>query len=309
MKENSRSRQRERDIQDSSPKVSVIIPTFNRASILSRAVKSVLAQTYRNFELILVDDASSDDTEQVIRDFVDERITYYRHDHNGGASAARNTGLNNIRGEYVAFLDDDDEWLPSKLAEQVRVLETAPPEVGMIYCWMDYFDTEGRLIAEVHPTLRGYVFEQILDRQRLAGCPTLLVRASVVKEIGGFDERLRRGNDGDFIRRVCLKYQVDVVPKVLVRVHEGHGAQISERTRRSTLADFTACQVRLEKFSEQFQERPKARATVLRRMAWDQAKLGQRGAAWSTMARALRLDPVNGKSVVDLIRLIRVRPE
>ena len=213
------------------PLVSVVIPTRNRASLLSRAIASVQRQTYRDLEIIVVDDASDNEISELVASFDDPRIRSFRHELNRGASAARNTGIEHALGEYIAFLDDDDEWLPTKLAKQVRLIQEAPPEVGLVYCWMDHFDPQGRLVYKTHPTLRGYVFGQVLDRPRLGGCPTLLVRRRVFDSVGGFDEDLPRGNDGDFLRRTCLKYSVDLVPEVLVRVN------VSQQRERITRFD------------------------------------------------------------------------
>ena len=92
----------------------------------------------------------------------------------------------------------------------------------MVYCWMDYFDLQERLVSEHHPTHRGYVFPLVLDQQRIGGCPTLLIRRQVVEQVGGFDEGLFRGNDGDFILRICHDYEVDLVPEMLVKVYINH---------------------------------------------------------------------------------------
>src|SRR5688500_9781977 len=109
-----------------NPIVSVVIPTYNRAHLIRRAIDSVVAQTFADWELIVVDDASKDDAEGVVRSYGDSRMRYVRHDVNKGASAARNTGLYAAHGEFVAFLDSDDEWLPEKLASQVELFRANP---------------------------------------------------------------------------------------------------------------------------------------------------------------------------------------
>ena len=121
-----------------NPKVSVVVTTYNRAALLPRAIRSVLAQTYEDYELIIVDDCSTDDTPDVIRTFVDSRIRVVRHAENTGQSAAINTGIRLARGEYIAFLDDDDEWVESKLLRQVRALDESDPRVGLVYTWFDH---------------------------------------------------------------------------------------------------------------------------------------------------------------------------
>src|ERR1017187_7936626 len=111
-----------------NPTVSVVIPTYNRARILPRAVKSVVSQTLEDWELLVVDDGSADDTEQVVAAFGDSRIHYIRHERNRGQSAAQNTGIRASRGTYVAFLDSDDEWLPEKLAKVVDCFQASAPD-------------------------------------------------------------------------------------------------------------------------------------------------------------------------------------
>ena len=113
-----------------NPKVSVVITTYNRAALLPRAIRSVLAQTYEDYELIIVDDCSTDDTPEVVQRFADSRIRAVRHSDNRGQSAAVNTGIRLARGEYIAFLDDDDEWVDRKLSRQVRTLDASDPRVG-----------------------------------------------------------------------------------------------------------------------------------------------------------------------------------
>ena len=110
------------------PSVSVIIPTHNRGEMLRRAIDSVLSQTYKDFELIIVSDGSADETDKVIVSYTDPRIRFLKHDKSRGASAARNTGIRASIGQYIAFLDDDDEWTLDKLEVQVPVIEKSAPE-------------------------------------------------------------------------------------------------------------------------------------------------------------------------------------
>src|SRR5581483_7703419 len=105
------------------PKVSVVVSTHNRAELLHAAIASVLSQSFQDFEILVVDDHSQDHTAQVVQRFRDGRIKYLRHETRRGGAAARNTGIQNSSGEYIAFLDDDDEWLPEKLETQVALFE------------------------------------------------------------------------------------------------------------------------------------------------------------------------------------------
>lgn len=118
---------------ENKPTVSIIIPTYNRRQSIGRFIKSVLNQTYRDFELIIVDDGSTDNTRELVAGFNNERIRYVRHEENKGEAAARNTGIKAARGEYIASHDSDDEWLHEKLAKQIRAFENCSPEIGVVY--------------------------------------------------------------------------------------------------------------------------------------------------------------------------------
>ncbi len=113
--------------------VSVIIPTYNRAKTLPRAIKSALSQSYKNIEVIIVDDGSTDNTEEIVKNYQDSRIVFLKHITNEGCAAALNTGISNVKGEYVAFLDSDDEWLPTKIEKQMVKFKYVDENVGVIY--------------------------------------------------------------------------------------------------------------------------------------------------------------------------------
>ena len=280
----------------SKPLVSVIIPTYNRAALVKRAIQSVLDQTYDNFEVIVVDDASTDSTVTVIANIKDQRLKYIRHEVNCHASAARNTGIASVKGELIAFLDDDDEWFPSKLEKQVPVLVNASPEVGLVYCWMDHFDSGGRVVGETHPMHIGWVFDKMLDRPRLGGCPTIIVRREVFDVVGVFDVDLRRGNDGDFIRRVARKYAVDVVPEVLVRVNVGHGFdRITKGDEQGIRNAIKSHQVKLTKFADELDSYPKQTANILSAIGHHHAQLGEWITAAGYFLRAVRRAPLSGE--------------
>jgi|GEM_PF-797358 len=250
------------NLERSAPVVSVIIPTHNRAEMLRRAISSVLAQTWQDFEVIVISDGSSDNTEAVIRSFNDSIIRLLKHEKSKGASAARNTGLRTARGKYIAFLDDDDEWTANKLAVQVPVIEKSSPEIGLVYAWMEYFE-DSKSIRILAPKLRGNVFVEMLDKQAIGGCQTIIIKREVINTIGYFDEELPRGNDGDFIRRIAKYYSVDYVPKVLARVHVGHEDRISVDSRKNLKDAIFALGKRLKDFEEDFSKYPNQKANVL----------------------------------------------
>ena len=276
-----------------TPLVSVIIPTFNRVKLVPRAIKSILGQSYANFECIVVDDASTDDTKKVVNSIKDERIIYLRHQENRHASAARNTGIKIARGEFIAFLDDDDEWLPEKLEKQVTLILQLPLKVGMVYCWMNYYENE-KLINEHHPTIKGSVFPMVLDEQRLGGCPTLLIRKEVLAKIGEFDESIRRGNDGDLVRRICNKYEVDYVPEVLVKVNVGHGySSIGSDSKESIKNAIDGQKVKLIKFGSELESLPKQKSSIYSYIGYHYYQLGQQSDSKKYFLRAFKTYPLN----------------
>lgn len=274
-----------------APTVSVIIPTYNRADLIERAVRSVLDQTFTDLECLVVDDGSTDETVSVVRSIDDDRVTVIEHGENGGAAAARNAGIDASSGEYLAFLDDDDVWRPEKLAKQIDLLESAPDSVGLVYCWMDYYDDDS-LVTAYRPELRGDIFLDVLDKQRIGNSSTLVAPAHVVTDVGGFDESILRGDDGDFIRRVALDYDVEYVSETLVDAYIDHGhrriTSQDEKGARNAIHDQKA---KLQKFSTQFDEHPEKRAVVHADMGHRYAQLGDFAKATKSFSQALRCSP------------------
>ena len=182
-----------------APGVSVIVPTYNRAELLPEAVRSILGQTYEGFELIVVDDGSTDATGDVVAGFSDPRIRYIRRARQGGISAAMNAGIAEARAELIARLDSDDVWLPEFLAEQTAALADAP-EAGFVYARATPMNAAGEVIpGDVvgrPPPLLEDSYASIL----LSDCTcniTIVARRDALEEAGPFDESLRVHEDWD----------------------------------------------------------------------------------------------------------------
>lgn len=201
------------------PKVSVIIPTYNRAKLVDRAIKSVLLQTFKDFELFIIDDASTDNTQQIVEQFRDERIKIIRHQKNKGGSAARNTGINTAKGEYIAFLDDDDEWISTKLEKQIRFFERCKRNVGLIYNWAEIIDEEKDSFVKLQCKVRGNFLREILNRSFLPS-PTVMVKKLCFRSIGLFDENFTSCQDREMWTRIATQYQVEVLPECLAITHK-----------------------------------------------------------------------------------------
>src|SRR5262245_40242735 len=205
------------------PEVSVIIPTHNRACFLRDAITSVLNQTFQEFEIIVVDDASCENTSEVVASFHDKRIRLIRHATNKGGSAARNTGILASTCNFIAFLDDDDEWLPDKLAKQMNIFCSSLAEVGCVYtgCVMVNRDN-GRVIDQRIPTKRGNLSKDLLRSNCVGGTSSVLLKKTCLQKVGLFDEMLPRSQDYDLWIRIANEFLFEYVPEPLFKyyVHE-----------------------------------------------------------------------------------------
>jgi glycosyltransferase involved in cell wall biosynthesis len=219
------------------PKVSVIIPTFNRALLIMRAIKSVLDQTYQDFEVIVVDDGSSDETQKVLRSLKDERIRYFRHEKNLGASAARNTGIRAAKGSYIAFQDSDDIWLPEKLEAQMKVFEGAEPKLGLVYTgtWLIYGDRKTYIPFSYGVQKEGNVHRELLKSNFVCN-PSVVVRKECFEKVGMFDEALHRLQDWEFFIRLSRYYDFKYVNKPLVVAYNDTPGNISSNRARERVA-------------------------------------------------------------------------
>ena len=271
----------------------MIIPTRNRATLLPRAVCSVLAQTCADFELIIVDDHSTDETPAVIGAFRDRRIRSLRHERNIGQSGAYNSGIACARGEFVAFLDDDDEWLPHKLAAQVAVLDAAPSRVGLVYGWRDVMsETSNRAIRTVRETMRGDLFEPMLALDLPVPPSSWLLRKSVAESVGGFDEGRSAENDLDFMVRVCEQgWHMECVPHVVLLQYKHDRGQMTDQTTGYFALRSDHVRAHLARFARELSERPAVRAKVHLRLAHYELKAGNRRKGLESVASALRLHP------------------
>lgn len=210
------------------PLVSIFTITRNRSDLLPRAMRSILNQTYENIEYIIIDSASTDGTEAVVKSFKDNRIRYVKLEQNESFGHCINMAFQLSTGKYVTELDDDDEYCIDKIEKQVLLFETLPIDYGMVYCWMTYYDNITKEELYVHKAeLRGNVISEAIEKPVVSGTPTLLVRKSIFEGIGGYKEADEIGieSDWEFCCRICNSYKVDFVPESLVKVYVNHGHQ------------------------------------------------------------------------------------
>lgn len=215
------------------PMVTVIIPTYNRAGYIGKAIQSVLDQTWQNFEIIVVDDGSEDDTERVVRQFNDSRIKYMRSDQNYGACHARNIGIGEAMSEYTAFLDSDACWNSNKLEKQISKMAVCDQDVALVYCRVQMVgkDHEVQRIWPPYHTdqdaaFRGNMFRLLLMRNMI-DTSTMLIRTSCLREVGGFEETLTAIEDWELALRISEKWKIEFVEDILVDVYTTSDNRIS----------------------------------------------------------------------------------
>ena len=210
----------------SPPIVSVVVPTYNRAEWLDSTLRSVLKQTFIDFELIVVDDGSTDDTENVVQSF--PRVQYVRLQENRGVSGARNTGLSRAIGRYICFLDSDDLWCERKLEVQVGWMES---NADYPVCYTD--EIWIRRGVRVNPMNKHRKYSGDIFRHCLPLCivspSSAMLRASLFDEVGAFDESLPACEDYDLWLRIAVKYPFHFIEEPLIIKQGGHSDQLSRK--------------------------------------------------------------------------------
>lgn len=218
------------DVMNTNPQIDVIIPTYNREKMIERAVRSVLEQSYDNINVIVVDDCSTDHTEQIVEKIGDARIKFYKLPQNGGAGHARNEGVKLASAELIAFHDSDDVWRPEKLERQMDYWGKHP-EFSMVYCPYLSHRSDGSLSQMPYPgmpgELEGDIFYSLLVRNSI-GAPTILLKKECFLECGGFDDSLRCLEDWEFALRFAHKYLIGYVDEVLMDVYRTADSVSSE---------------------------------------------------------------------------------
>jgi glycosyltransferase involved in cell wall biosynthesis len=277
------------------PSVTVVIPAFNRVGTIRAAVESVLSQSYADLELLVVDDGSSDGTMDQLAEIDDPRLRLLSNPHNMGVSAARNTGIRNARGVWVAFQDSDDEWMPRKLEKQMARIASLGPDCVGAYCGMTIVGSPSTLRSEAsseryYPdeTLglrEGNILSALL-RTSLISTQTLVARRDILTQIGGFDEALPALVDWDCVLRLARIGPFAFVDEPLVRQYFSENSITHSRKKRAFARERI-----VEKNMDLLEQVPEILADHYRSIAGESRRLGDLSGAQSAIRSALQVRP------------------
>lgn len=238
--------------------ISVVIPTHNRAELLPRAINSVLNQTYEDIEIIIVSDGSTDNTSAIVSSYKqkDSRIKYIELMPGSGSNVARNTGIKASSGEYIAFLDDDDEWMPNKIEKQAQILDN-DEQVGLVYTGVRIVYVNEHVEYNSLSRKEGDLRKEILFDNCIGTTSTVIFRKCLIEKSGYFDEKLKALQDYDLWIRICQLCNVAVVPEELINYYNYTGTmQISSSTNKYIEA-FATINSKYQRYFEMLSEEEK----------------------------------------------------
>ena len=296
------------------PVVSVVIPAYNRVATICAAVESVLSQSYGDFEILVVDDGSSDGTMSALADMTDPRLRFLANPCNMGVSAARNAGIRNARGTWVAFQDSDDEWMPRKLEKQMARIASLGPDCVGAYCGMTIVGSPSILPSEAsseryYPdeTLgmrEGNILSALL-RTSLISTQTLVARRDMLTQIGGFDEALPALVDWDCVLRLARIGPFAFVDESLMRQYFSENSITRSREKRAFARERI-----VEKNMDLFRQEPEILAKQYRSLAGEKRRLGNLSGARSAMRKALSARPLDFRlwAIFSYLSVVALKP-
>lgn len=299
--------------KDSSPKISVVIPTFNQANYLAEALESVFHQTYRDFEVIVVDDGSTDGTQALLSRYNSKIRCFIQP--NGGRAGARNTGLKEAKGDYIAFLDSDDIWKEDRLERSLQALEKVPA-AGLIHGEVEAIDFEGSLLREKTDKIKKVYqiqrkkptdYHLVLERYAIFSS-TVLFRKSCLETVGLYDSRFGLYEDYDWYLRFALNYPIHLMegpPVAQYRIHEGN---VSSQYDPETIAQIyiAILEKQLTLINQRYTgcEYRRVRSRILSKLAEFHAANHEKQEVRNRLMEALRLDPTAFLDLHSLKRLL-----
>jgi glycosyltransferase involved in cell wall biosynthesis len=260
--------------------------------MLRRAIESVLAQTFKDFELLVLDNSSTDDTEKVTRSFEDARIRYIKHP-KMGISGARNLALRESEGEYLAFLDDDDEWLPNKLEDEYAVFaKDTEKKIGLVYgAYVHINQKTGKVFETIYPKRRGNVYEYAVTHEdTLTGSASNpMLRKEAVIAVGGYDEAVPTGEDYEMFLRLAKQYEFDYIEQPVLKIYVHGGYRLSYQVEPYIQTELIV----YKKHFDLIRKYPRVQAHYLEVIAGRYLRIGKPKEARQYLRQALEVRPMS----------------
>lgn len=280
------------------PKISAIITTFNRSNMLRAAIESVLAQTFTDFELLILDNSSEDDTEAVVNSYKDTRIRYLRHKPMS-ISPARNIGVKEAAGEYIAFLDDDDEWLPEKLVKELDIFIASSGQVALVYGGFIEIDVDGKELGRHSPVLSGKVLEDLLSQRDdfTGSASNPMLKKSVVRELGGYDLSVVTGEDAELYLRLSDKYEVAYTSDMVLKIRGHAGPRLGDKLEDAASLDLKV----MESFKVVFDKNRKLKSMYLQKIGGKFVRVGKGAEGRKYLIKAFMADPFNSNAYLQYV--------
>lgn len=271
------------------PLISIIIPTYNRAHLIGRSIKSVISQTYQNLDIIVVDDGSIDNTEEVVNSFQDSRIHYIKHENNRGVSAARNTGIKLAKGQYVAFQDSDDEWLPEKLEKQLALFtQNNSPNLGLVVCGYSVIRETGT--KRTYKRINPLSYKELLSHFTGYGEATqrFILKRDITSSELYFDENLPAWEEWDLLFRISRTCHIGVANEPLVKYYRHSGPHVDIPSNR-----IRARKMLIRKYSSELGSCSKGLSYAQWQLALDYFQTGNIERVRLHLRKAIKANPWN----------------
>lgn len=288
-----------------SPTVTAILRTYNRVDLVGRAIGSVLSQTFQDFELIIMDDCSSDDTCKIAQEYVkrDNRIQYIRQHRKQGHIKLLNIATSMARGKYIAYLDDDDVWRTRKLELQVNRFESGAKRMGLVTGGIQYWNLDrGEKLHTWIPSMRGNIYWKTLGGSgRIFGPPSVvMIKRQVFDDVGSFREDMPRGAGQHLFRRIAKKYEIDFVEKIVLDYFYQQKSLTSINSYDDIKKHIKSRLIKIESTRNDLEKVPGLYAGELRKLGESYCQADQYSCAWKTFRKAVKIN--GGSALFFMIR-------
>jgi glycosyltransferase involved in cell wall biosynthesis len=280
------------------PSVSVILTSFNRKLFLENAVKSVLAQSFKNYELIILDNSSTDGTAEYLASLNDKRVKVHIHEPID-ISVQRNLGLSMAKSEFIAFLDDDDVWHRQKIEMQYHEM-LANTDVALVYSGYRFYSDDNNVWGEHYPTLLSNHFERLLETKDpfCGSASNPMMRKSAIKSVGGYDENVKTGEDWEMYIRLSLEFRFESIQSILVDVRQHRGIRLGDRVDAALATDIIVLDKHFYNMSDHL------RNVYYQKIAFKMLRLGNRWGALKYIMYSLGSKPLNIRTYLLVLSII-----